>query len=342
MLAQNITSAQLENVEVYEEILHFIERNSKSSKRTGVAYKSGLSKFFGEIKGKELKFLYKEDLKLTLRDFENFQRIRKSKGDNGKTINQATTAVKEFLKYLVATKFLQHDLSFLMIFKGESEIPNEYGIITLEQFDKMIELIGHMPRVRDREVKQALFNFCAETLARLSECLNLDWEDIKENENGTAIAKLKGKGNKYYERTLPKTLYAQLLNIKQEDKGKVFRVSSASVGALMGRLRGEMNIPEEDNIVFHSIRKMSAMEIYILTNDIDYVRRLLNHSSIKTTQIYLGIQDHGLNGVLSIRENVNDNLYEFATDEELYKAIKKLPKSFQMKLNFELSKIMAE
>lgn len=331
---------KFENVEVYEEVLHFIERSSKSSIRTGEAYKRGLTKFFEEVKGKELNFLFRDDLKLTLRDFENFQRQRKLKGDCGKTINQATTSVKEFLKYLVGTGFLKHDLSFLMLFKGETEEPNEYGVITLEQFNKMIELIGTMPRVRDREVKIALFKFCGETLARQKECLNLKWSELKPNDDGTATAKLKGKGNKYYERTIPESLYKELLAIKVEGKDKVFNVSSNAVSDLMAKLREAMSIPDEDNIVFHSVRKMAATETYYLTQDLDYVRRLLNHSNLKTTQIYLGIQDHGLTGIISMQENISEDLYELATDEKLFTAIKKLPKSFQMKLNYELSKIM--
>jgi integrase/recombinase XerD len=340
MLANENNSIRLENVEVYEEILHFIERSSKNSVRTGEAYKKGLSKFFLEIKSKELEFLNKKDICLTLRDFENFQRLRKAKGDSGKTINQATTAAKELLKYVVGTGFLKHDLSFLMLFKGEREEPNEYGVISLEQFKEMIRQIDIMPRVRDREMKKALFNFCAETLARQNECLSLKWSNVKPNEDGTATVKLVGKGNKYYEREIPKTLYSQLLDIKAEGKEKVFNISPNAVSDLMIKLRETMCIPDEDNVVFHSIRKMAAMQTYIFTNDLDYVRRLLNHSNLKTTQIYLGIQDHGLTGIISMQEKISDNLYQCATDEELYKAIEKLPMSFRMKLNYELDKIM--
>jgi integrase/recombinase XerD len=333
-------SIRLENVEVYEEVLHFIERSSKNSIRTGEAYKTGLTKFFLEIKKKELSFLNKIDISLTLRDFEKFQRNRKLKGESGKTINQATTAVKEFLKYVVGTGFLELDLSFLMLFKGEKEEPNEYGVISLEQFYKMVELIDIMPRVRDREIKKALFNFCAETLARQKECLNLKWSNVKPNEDGTAVVKLIGKGSKHYERTIPRKLYKQLLDLKIEGKEHVFNISSNSVSDLMIKLRNTMDIPDEDKVVFHSIRKMAAMQSYINTNDLDYVRRLLNHSNLKTTQIYLGIQDHGLTGIISMQENIGENLYEFATDEELYQTIRNLPKSLQMKINYELSKIM--
>ncbi|GLI82406.1 tyrosine recombinase XerC [Rossellomorea marisflavi] len=322
----------------YDNFLRFIERCSKKSESTGISYKRGITKFFKVVKNKEIEFINKQDLDLSIDDFEDFQMSLKKAGNSGKTINHNVSAIREFIKYLRGKNFINYDIGYLMLIVSEAEVPNHHGVMDIETFDMLVDHLEEMPRVRDREVKIALFKLALETCARLDECLSLTWDKIKDNKNGTATISFKGKGNKYYSRDIPYGIFQELLNIKVPNQNEVFKVSSNSISDLMIRLRNHFNLDE--NIKFHSIRKAGAMNAYLLTNDIDYVRRLLNHSDVKTTQIYLGVQDHGLVGVYSMRENVTDDLYKFATTDELEKAIEALPKAIQMKINHELNKIM--
>lgn len=322
----------------YENFLRFIERCSKKSESTGKSYERAIKKFFTLIKGKDPNHLTKQDLDLSLDDFEDFQRVLKRAGISGKTINHDVSAVREFIKYLTYKKFINYDIGYLMLIISEPEVPNQHAVMDIETFDQVIDYMKVMPRLRERDMKIALFKLSLETCARLDECLSLTWDKVKDNKNGTATISFKGKGNKYYSREIPYGLHQELLNIKVEGEERVFKTSTNSISDLIIKLREKFELDE--TIKFHSIRKAGAMNAYVLTNDIDYVRRLLNHSDIKTTQIYLGIQDHGLVGVISMRENVIDDLYKFATNDELERAIESLPKSLQMKINHELNKIM--
>ena len=56
---------------------------------------------------------------------------------------------------------------------------------------------------------------------------------------------------------------------------------------------------EYSDISTHSFRKHAGMTIYRASgNDIELTRKFLNHSSVSTTQRYLGVNDDEINDLL--------------------------------------------
>ena len=55
----------------------------------------------------------------------------------------------------------------------------------------------------------------------------------------------------------------------------------------------------------HSFRKHAGMTVYKLSgNDIELTRKFLNHSSVTTTQRYLGVNDSDINDLLKTNYSI--------------------------------------
>lgn len=321
----------------YNQLGKFLTKKSYKSENTAKSYKSDLAKFFKIVKGKELEYITKADLDLTLDHFEEFQATLHDQKLNNKTINRNVSAVKEFVKYLRGKKHIDFDTEYLNLIDSLPEHKNQYGVLSVEEVETMAELIMEMPRVRDREIKKYLFLFSLDTCARIENCLELKWSDFQERDADVQITMI-AKGNKDFRPKISKGFYNQLLSIKGESE-KVFPVSANSISDLMKRLRVEMNISESRRIVFHSVRKCGGTFQYRLHGDIHAAQKALGHSNINTTTIYLEDEDYGLTGAVSSKGRSTIN-YEDVEREVLINAIKKLPKSQQLMLNIKIEEVL--
>jgi integrase len=327
---------------VYDHIQKFIKKKSYKSENTAKSYEASIRKFFKIVKDKEVEHLLKSDLDLDSDVFEEFQASLHGQVNN-KTINNNIAAVKELIKYLRSKKVngeyvIQCDIGYLNSIDSLPEHKNEYGVLSIEEIETMTELIMTMPRVRDREIKKYLFLFSLDTCARLDNCLELKWSDFRENENDVQI-NLIAKGNKDFRPRVSKGFYNELLAIKGESE-KVFPISKNAVADIMAKLRSTMNINENRNIVFHSIRKAGGTFQYRLHGSITAAQKALGHSNINTTTIYLEDEDYGLTGAVSSKGRVSDKYYEEVDHETLLKAINKLTKSQKLMLNIKIDEII--
>jgi integrase len=323
----------------YDQYEKFLKKKSFKSENTAIAYKRDITRFFKLVKEKDIQYLTKQDLDLTLDHFEEFQAYLHDKEKlNNKTINRNVSAVREFIKYLRGKKHIDCDTEYLNLIDSLPENKNEYGVLSIEEIEQMTELIMTMPRVRDREIKKYLWLFSLDTCARLDNCLELKWSDFRENENDVQIS-LIAKGNKDFRPRISKGFYNELLSIKGESE-KVFPVSTNAVSDLMKKLREVMNINENRRISYHSIRKAGGTFQYRLHGSITAAQKALGHSNINTTTIYLEDEDYGLTGAVSSKGRVSDKYYEEVDHETLLKAINKLPKSQRLLLNIKLDELI--
>lgn len=323
----------------YDQFEKFLKKKSYKSENTAYAYKRDIERFFKLIKDKEIQYLIKQDLDLTLDHFEEFQAyLHDEEKLNNKTINRNISAVREFIKYLRGKKHIDFDTEYLNLIDSLPEKKNEHGFLSIEEIETMTELIMTMPRVRDREIKKYLFLFSLDTCARLDECLSLKWSDFRENENDVEI-RITAKGNKEFRPKISKGFYDELLTIKGESE-KVFPISKNAVADIIAKLRSTMNINENRNIVFHSIRKAGGTFQYRLHGSITAAQKALGHSNINTTTIYLEDEDYGLTGAVSSKGRVSDKYYEEVDHETLLKAINKLTKSQKLMLNIKIDEII--
>lgn len=143
-----------------------------------------------------------------------------------------------------------------------------------------------------------LLLFQVNTGLRIGDVLNLKKKDIINSR----IDIIERKTKKTLSRSYPKNTYLAILNycsknnIKYEDQ--VF--TNLSVRAVQKNLKLVTEHLELKDISTHSFRKTFATLKYKESkNNIELVRRLLNHSNTSVTQRYLGISDTDLEKISS-------------------------------------------
>jgi integrase len=341
MLAEKVV--KLENTEIYDQILKFLEKHSYNSDKTRDAYEKDIKLFFKLMRNKEIKHLNREDVQLTLDDFEDFtSKLYNASDDKGekayanKTINRKISAVKGLTKYLAGKKYIK-DVAFIELIDTLPENSNSHGFLETHEVFRMAELA--LNETHKGVNKSLAILFSLDTCARKSEVLNMKWSNFVEKED-VVLVKGIGKGNKEFRQSISKEFYNELLDLKVDGSDSVFNLSNKNIDDMMRRLRNLMKFPKERNIVFHSIRKGGATFRYRLTNDIVEAKRSLNHSNLATTTLYLAQQDYGdAIGAVSSRGNLNMDLYKEVDNETLLQAIEMCNSDFKVMLNMKLKEI---
>ena len=108
------------------------------------------------------------------------------------------------------------------------------------------------------------------------------------------------KTKKKREFTVPIEIYSYIQNYVLENNisptAKLFNISERTIQNHLQLVCGYLGY---DNISTHSFRKFFASSIYMDNNyNIELVRVLLQHSSVATTQRYIGIGSHEVENAL--------------------------------------------
>ena len=136
---------------------------------------------------------------------------------------------------------------------------------------------------------------------RIGDILKLRPKDIIKEGKRYRLDIREEKTGKSRTFTIPKEIYNELVsyyktyNIKQNER--IFIISER---AIQKHLKNVCDYLELDGISTHSFRKFFATSIYINNNyDIVLVQKLLQHSSVHTTQKYIGLGDVKLESALN-------------------------------------------
>ena len=218
-----------------------------------------------------------------------------------KTVKCKIASVKAFYNFLEDEELIQENpfRKIKVKFKETSELPK---IIPREEIEQLLQSMYTDLKIRKKKEKSILRDIAVvETLfatgARVSEISNIKKENINLN---TGVIRIMGKGGKERyiligERSvleLLKRYYEQNYeNIKQS--GYFFvnrdgeRFSEQSIRLMIKRYAKNAGI--ERNITPHMFRHSFATYLIEEGVDISCVQRILGHSSIKTTQIYIHV-----------------------------------------------------
>lgn len=136
---------------------------------------------------------------------------------------------------------------------------------------------------------------------RIGDILKLRPKDIIKEGKRYRLDIREEKTGKSRTFTIPKEIYNELVsyyktyNIKQNER--IFIISER---AIQKHLKNVCDYLELDGISTHSFRKFFATSIYVNNNyDIVLVQKLLQHSSVHTTQKYIGLGDVKLESALN-------------------------------------------
>ena len=347
MLAEKVVKFENESSKIYDQVNKWLNNHAYNSERTRRDYEFDVKLFFKLMKQKEITYLTKEDVQLTLDDFEDFinklYTMENEKGErnySNKTINRKVAAVKGMIKYLAGKKldgeYIVKDVAYMGLINSLPENSKSHGIL---ESHEIIELSQWAKTEKHKGLNKSLaIIFAFNTCARKSDVLNAKWSDFVEKEEGVLVKGI-GKGNKEFREMLSKNFYNELLALKKDGEEKVFDLTDKNIDDMMNRARKSLGYPSERNIVFHSIRKGGATWRFKKTGDIMEAKRALNHSNLNTTQIYLKEEDYGIIGDITA-DQVNEELYKEVDIETLIEAIGELKKGTQLLLNMKIQELL--
>lgn len=260
------SSAPLSNLEDYFKLKNY-------SKQTVICYTSIIQRV--------LVTSTKDVYHLTIEDFENFI-LTQSRSTSFS--NQIINAGKLFLKYglgktdFVVNKFIRP--------RKELILPN---VISEEHIKNSIDKIQNIKH-------KAILSLAYSVALRRSDVLNLRISDIDSQSMQIKINQ--GKGNKDAYLPLSQTCLYILRRyyIQYKPKNYLFegqnkeQYSGESLNQIVKRYFGKQ-------YHFHNIRHSTATHLLNKGVDISFIQKLLRHSDVKTTMIYLKITTRDLNNL---------------------------------------------
>lgn len=183
--------------------------------------------------------------------------------------------------------------------------------ITEEQFNKIVNLIhdgsndGKIRKSKEIAIMLTITGNCG---LRIGDCTKLKLNSfIKEGDNYKYNI-IEEKTGKKRTCIIPTEIYVLIKNYAKENNKKENEIIfKHSIRAIQYKLKNVANYLGNDykNISTHSFRKCAGMRIYRLSgNDIELTRKFLNHSSVSTTQRYLGVNDEEINELLKLNYSI--------------------------------------
>ena len=273
-----------------EQYLEFCKYRKELNRNTLKAYRIDLEQYLSFIK---------KDFLLKTRIEEYITELHKKYKQ--KTVKRKIASIKAFYRYLEEEERLEGSNPFTKIrvkFKETESLPriiprNDIERLLNYMYDVMKQSGQEATIYRDLSVIEMFFA----TGARVYEISNLKIQDI-DLDNG--IIKLFGKGSKerYVQIGSPEVLEVvkeyYRLNQQEIDKSGFFfvnrqgkRFSEQSIRRMIRKYSCQAGI--SIHITPHMFRHSVATYLLEEGVDIMYIQKILGHSSINTTQIYLHI-----------------------------------------------------
>lgn len=175
-----------------------------------------------------------------------------------------------------------------------------------EQYKKIIETInsgfvckdGHKVKPNNRIATALVLE--ANLGLKISDILQLRLSSIIKDGSRYRLNIIEKKSKRERNFTVPIEIYSFIQNYALENgispAAKLFDITERTV---QNHLQMVCNCLGYDNISTHSFRKLFSYSIYVNNNyNIELVRVLLQHSSVVTTQRYIGLQTREIENAL--------------------------------------------
>lgn len=254
------------------------KRFSKNTEDSYVAQITKFLKHFEEVATKPSEISEKQ-IKEYLRSFSNAASHR-----------AALCAIKFFYTYVGRQP---RKLDHVEYPRKDNKLPVVYSIEEIQKLFDACENLKH----------KVVLSLLYSTGLRISELLNLKWEDIDRSR--MIITVVQGKGAKDRQVMLPPSLVPLLEKYWKEYKSKVYvlngqfdlKYSETSVSSILKQLAQKAGIKKR--IYPHLLRHCSFTHMVEAGTDINLVQRLAGHKSVKTTGIYLHISHNRISSIQS-------------------------------------------
>ena len=270
------------------------------SDNTLISYKHDVKSFIEFISthtGSEVSIKYLNDMKIS--DFRSFLSYLRTKDISSTSIARIISSLKSFFNYLLNINLIESTvIQSLRTPKQKKSLPrpisSELAIETIKHAQDMEKekWIG----MRNKSILMLLYG-CG---LRISEALNLNFEDINEND----YLIIKGKGNKermvplmdYVKNDIENYIHECPKNFMKDDPlfvGKrLDRLSPRIIQYVLEKIRHNLSLPE--TATPHALRHSFATHLLDSGGDLRTIQELLGHSSLSTTQKYTKVETEKL------------------------------------------------
>lgn len=179
--------------------------------------------------------------------------------------------------------------------------------ITDEQFNKIVNLIHNGSgdgKIKKSKEIALILTITGNSALRIGDCTKLKLNSFIREGDNYKYNIIEEKTGKKRTCIIPNEIYLMISDYaKENNKENNEIIFKHSIRAIQYKLKNIANYlgDEYKDISTHSFRKCAGMRMYRLSgNDIELTRKFLNHSSINTTQRYLGVNDEEINKILSM------------------------------------------
>lgn len=239
---------------------------------TGKRYLVSLRQLDQHFRGKPLPLI-------TVAEVANYVAGRQRDGATNATIRRDLTAASRVCAFarhkglMEANPFDAFDRSMLREIRPGISVPSDEAI---EAAARAMDAAGEPPLA-------ALIRFLRATGMRAGEALRATWRDLRGSELMIPVTKT----------SRVRTIDAAAIPARDGD-GRLFPTLTLDSGLLAGHWRWmRRNLPAEQRFRIHDLRHAYAIAEIRAGRDIYDLSRHLGHSSVKTTEIYLGYKAGG-------------------------------------------------
>lgn len=252
------------------------------SKRTVKSYIFGVNKFLHYSQSRELN-------EEAVKDYLQFLIQRQ----NPSTVSTNLSAIEFFFNKVLNKKIkLPHP-------KRNKSIPE---ILTNEEIKKIINSTSNF---KHKLIIKLLYG-CG---FRVSEIINLKKEDFNFDEDLIKIKLSKGRKDRFVK--IPDSIKNQLRSYENLNPEQIFfpsarggKLTTKTIQLIVKNAAKKANIKK--NIHPHTLRHSFATHLLEQGTDLRIIQKLLGHSDIKTTQIYLSVSQQSIKNIKSPLDNIQD------------------------------------
>jgi len=215
-----------------------------------------------------------------------------NQGNSDETVRSAGFAIKFYLNIIKKdSSQIQSVLDNLPNIKREKKLP---VILSKQEIEKLISVTKN---INHRLIIQIGYS----AGLRVSEIINLKWQDIDFDRNLIHLKRAKGKKDRIV--MLSQKVKEGLTTLSQEKSGYVFQTNRGgkytqrTIQKIMENAASKAGIRKK--ITPHTLRHSFATHLLENGTDIRYIRDLLGHSDISTTLIYTKVSNKDLSKIKS-------------------------------------------
>lgn len=254
------------NDSIYEKINIFLIDKGwnglkiSESSNTSLAYKKDIESFFMFVRNKKLEDLTVQDLFFDdLTDIDKYKIHIKSYSKSNNTLKRKFASLRSLYEYFSSRCRYDVDSTWFKLGKLKNTT-NSYGFISKEEWETMIVEVQKQYKGFE---KSMLITLAGITSLRLDALLRLEWDKhfIYNKKENLYYVDIFDKVDIAH-RAIPVECYNELLKLKDEnfpeEKRKfVFNLDPGTCAKMIKYLVRDLNIDNNRNIVFHSLRKLA-------------------------------------------------------------------------------------